>query len=182
MSDRSESLGRREFVQGSVSAVALAALPAAVLATDASGRQGRRAGADPQDACREHQAPAGLDRAALDRGREPQLPAGPGIHGEAGRATPASPASKLIPTSGKPGVFGRSTPARAPRIGIYFMYDVKQFVPEEWSSPPLEARLVQKAGPGHRVHGPRRGQPEGPGELVPERAAWRSRPPARSCR
>ena len=36
MSDRSESLGRREFVQGSVSAVALAALPAAVLATDAS--------------------------------------------------------------------------------------------------------------------------------------------------
>ncbi len=28
------------------------------------------------------------------------------------------------------------------------MYDVKQFVPEEWSSPPLEARLVQKPGLG----------------------------------
>ena len=28
------------------------------------------------------------------------------------------------------------------------MYDVKQFVPEEWSSPPLEGRLVQKAGLG----------------------------------
>jgi acetylornithine deacetylase/succinyl-diaminopimelate desuccinylase-like protein len=28
------------------------------------------------------------------------------------------------------------------------MYDVKQFVPEEWSSPPLEARLVEKPGFG----------------------------------
>src|SRR5690242_12439769 len=28
------------------------------------------------------------------------------------------------------------------------MYDVKQFVPEEWSSPPLEARLVAKPGLG----------------------------------
>jgi acetylornithine deacetylase/succinyl-diaminopimelate desuccinylase-like protein len=33
-------------------------------------------------------------------------------------------------------------------MGIYFMYDVKQFVPEEWSSPPLAARLVQKPGLG----------------------------------
>ncbi len=33
-------------------------------------------------------------------------------------------------------------------MAIYFMYDVKQFVPEEWSSPPLEARLVQKEGLG----------------------------------
>jgi acetylornithine deacetylase/succinyl-diaminopimelate desuccinylase-like protein len=33
-------------------------------------------------------------------------------------------------------------------VAIYFMYDVKQFVPEEWSSPPLEGRLVQKAGLG----------------------------------
>ena len=28
------------------------------------------------------------------------------------------------------------------------MYDVKQFVPEEWSSPPLEGRLVEKPGLG----------------------------------
>jgi acetylornithine deacetylase/succinyl-diaminopimelate desuccinylase-like protein len=33
-------------------------------------------------------------------------------------------------------------------VAVYFMYDVKQFVPEEWSSPPLEGRLVQKAGLG----------------------------------
>ena len=28
------------------------------------------------------------------------------------------------------------------------MYDVKQFVPEEWSSPPLEGRIVEKDGLG----------------------------------
>ena len=28
------------------------------------------------------------------------------------------------------------------------MYDVKQFIPEEWNSPPLEARLVPKEGLG----------------------------------
>jgi hypothetical protein len=28
------------------------------------------------------------------------------------------------------------------------MYDVKQFDPAEWSSPPLEARLVDKPGLG----------------------------------
>src|SRR6202034_4682918 len=55
---------------------------------------------------------------------------------------------KIIPTSGKPGVFGRLDAGARTTMGIYFMYDVKQFVPEEWSSPPLEARLVGKAGLG----------------------------------
>jgi acetylornithine deacetylase/succinyl-diaminopimelate desuccinylase-like protein len=54
----------------------------------------------------------------------------------------------LVPTSGKPGVFGKIDVGARTTIGIYFMYDVKQFVPEEWSSPPLEARLVQKEGLG----------------------------------
>ncbi|MBV8806256.1 MAG: M20/M25/M40 family metallo-hydrolase, partial [Sinobacteraceae bacterium] len=55
---------------------------------------------------------------------------------------------KIIPTSGKPGVFGRIDAGARTTVGLYFMYDVKQFVPEEWSSPPLEARLVQKDGLG----------------------------------
>src|SRR5579862_6263045 len=55
---------------------------------------------------------------------------------------------KIIPTSGKPGVFGRLDAGAKSTLAVYFMYDVKQFVPEEWSSPPLEARLVQKAGLG----------------------------------
>src|SRR5207253_7924477 len=33
-------------------------------------------------------------------------------------------------------------------IGLYFMYDVKQFDPAEWTSPPLEARLVGRSGLG----------------------------------
>src|SRR5256886_15698942 len=33
-------------------------------------------------------------------------------------------------------------------MGIYFMYDVKQFVPGEGSSPPLAAKLVAKQGLG----------------------------------
>jgi acetylornithine deacetylase/succinyl-diaminopimelate desuccinylase-like protein len=39
--------------------------------------------------------------------------------------------------------------AGAPRtVGLYFMYDVKQFDPREWSSPPLEGRIVEKPGFG----------------------------------
>ena len=35
--------------------------------------------------------------------------------------------------------------AGAPKtVGLYFMYDVKQFDPAEWSSPPTEARIVDK--------------------------------------
>ena len=33
-------------------------------------------------------------------------------------------------------------------LGVYFMYDVKQFDPAEWSSPPLEGRLVERPGVG----------------------------------
>src|SRR5215471_365547 len=55
---------------------------------------------------------------------------------------------KLIPTSGKSGVFGKIDSGARTTMAIYFMYDVKQFVPEEWSSPPLEARLVHKEGLG----------------------------------
>jgi acetylornithine deacetylase/succinyl-diaminopimelate desuccinylase-like protein len=55
---------------------------------------------------------------------------------------------RLIPTSGKAGVFGRLNAGSPTTVAIYFMYDVKQFVPDEWSSPPLEGRLVPKDGLG----------------------------------
>ncbi len=49
-----------------------------------------------------------------------------------------------IPTDGQPGIFA-TLDAGAPRtIGLYFMYDVKQVDPAEWSSPPFEAALVDK--------------------------------------
>jgi len=55
---------------------------------------------------------------------------------------------EIVPTSGKPGVFGILDAGAPTWVGIYFMYDVKQFEPSEWSSPPLEGRVVQKEGLG----------------------------------
>ncbi len=49
-----------------------------------------------------------------------------------------------VPTDGIPGVFA-TLDAGAPRtVGLYFMYDVKQVDPAEWSSPPFEPTLVDK--------------------------------------
>ena len=49
-----------------------------------------------------------------------------------------------IPTDGQPGIFA-TLDAGAPRtLGLYFMYDVKQVDPVEWSSPPWDAKLVEK--------------------------------------
>ncbi len=48
---------------------------------------------------------------------------------------------RKVPTGGIPAVFG-VLDAGAPRtVGIYFMYDVKQYDPAEWSSPPLEGQM-----------------------------------------
>jgi len=58
-----------------------------------------------------------------------------------------------VPTSGKPGVFATLDAGAAKTVGLYFMYDVKQFDPKEWSSPPLEARLVDKPGFGKVLMG-----------------------------
>ena len=55
---------------------------------------------------------------------------------------------EVIPTKGKPGVFGTLDAGARNWLAVYFMYDVKQFDPAEWSSPPLEARLVDKPGLG----------------------------------
>ena len=58
-----------------------------------------------------------------------------------------------IATDGFPGVFATLDAGARRTIGIYFMYDVKQFDPAEWSSPPLEARLVDKEGFGKVIIG-----------------------------
>jgi acetylornithine deacetylase/succinyl-diaminopimelate desuccinylase-like protein len=58
-----------------------------------------------------------------------------------------------LPTDGQPGIFARLD-AGAPRtLGLYFMYDVKQVDPTEWSSPPWAAALVEKAGIGKVIIG-----------------------------
>jgi acetylornithine deacetylase/succinyl-diaminopimelate desuccinylase-like protein len=58
-----------------------------------------------------------------------------------------------VPTDGQPGVFA-TLDAGAPRtVGLYFMYDVKQVDPAEWSSPPWDAALVDKPGFGKVLMG-----------------------------
>jgi acetylornithine deacetylase/succinyl-diaminopimelate desuccinylase-like protein len=53
--------------------------------------------------------------------------------------------AKVMPTDGQPGVFATLDAGAKRTVGMYFMYDVKQFDPSEWSSPPLEAAVVDKA-------------------------------------
>jgi acetylornithine deacetylase/succinyl-diaminopimelate desuccinylase-like protein len=54
----------------------------------------------------------------------------------------------IMNTDGKPGVFATLDAGAKKTVGLYFMYDVKQFDPAEWTSPPLEARIVDRPGLG----------------------------------
>jgi len=56
-------------------------------------------------------------------------------------------------TSGKPGVFAALDTGAKRTVGVYFMYDVKQADPAEWSSPPFDAALVDKPGFGKVIVG-----------------------------
>jgi acetylornithine deacetylase/succinyl-diaminopimelate desuccinylase-like protein len=58
-----------------------------------------------------------------------------------------------VPTERHPGVFATFDAGAPKTIGIYFMYDVKQVDPSEWSSPPFAAALVEKPGLGRCVVG-----------------------------
>lgn len=53
-----------------------------------------------------------------------------------------------IPTDGQPGIFAKLDAGAPKTLGLYFMYDVKQVDPAEWSSPPWAAALVEKPGLG----------------------------------
>jgi acetylornithine deacetylase/succinyl-diaminopimelate desuccinylase-like protein len=150
MSDTSNpTLNRRNFVQGAASGVALASVPSILLAAGTS--------VDPDKAAVLAQIKpmheANLKRlqewialpsiAAEDR----NYPQGPEYMAQLARNAGFT-GVELIPTSGKPGVFGVLDAGARTTMAIYFMYDVKQFVPSEWSSPPLEGRLVHKDGLG----------------------------------
>lgn len=55
---------------------------------------------------------------------------------------------EVVPTAGKPGVFATLDVGAPTTLALYFMYDVKQFDPSEWSAPPLEGRIVDRPGVG----------------------------------
>ena len=58
-----------------------------------------------------------------------------------------------IDTDGHPGVFATLDAGAARTFGLYFMYDVKQADPAEWSSPPWDAAIVDKPGFGKVLMG-----------------------------
>jgi acetylornithine deacetylase/succinyl-diaminopimelate desuccinylase-like protein len=57
------------------------------------------------------------------------------------------------PTYGQPGIFATLDAGARRTFGVYFMYDVKQANPQEWSSPPWEAQLVDMPNVGKVVMG-----------------------------
>ena len=59
----------------------------------------------------------------------------------------------VINTGGKPGVFATLDAGAPKTVGLYFMYDVKQFDPAEWTSPPTEARIADKPQLGKVILG-----------------------------
>ena len=67
-----------------------------------------------------------------------------------------------IPTDGVPGVFATMDNGAKKTLGLYFMYDVKQFDPAEWTSPPLEGRIVDKPGFGKSLIGRGASNQKGP--------------------
>lgn len=60
---------------------------------------------------------------------------------------------EIIPTDGKPGVFATLDAGAPKTLGVYFMYDVKQYDASEWESPPLEGLILDKPGIGKVMMG-----------------------------
>ena len=58
-----------------------------------------------------------------------------------------------VPTDGHPGVFATLDAGAKRTVGVYFMYDVKQVDPAEWTSPPYDAAFVDKPGLGKSIVG-----------------------------
>jgi len=61
--------------------------------------------------------------------------------------------ARIIKTDGVPGVFATLDAGAKDTLAVYFMYDVKQYDPAEWSSPPLEGRIVDRPGEGKAIMG-----------------------------
>ncbi len=147
MSDSNyDPFSRREFIQGALAATALAALPIHGYSAASSDMQSvlNEVPKMHDDNVKRLQDWIALPSIAAENRNYPQ-----GADYMAQLARDAGFANvELVPTSGKPGVFGVLDVGSPTTVGIYFMYDVKQFDPAEWSSPPLEGKLVDKPGLG----------------------------------
>src|SRR5580658_3059607 len=140
------ALNRREFIHGALAGAAFAALPLSAFSLDSPGIESVLSQIPKMhdENVKRLQDWIALPSIAAENRNYPQ---GPEYMATLARAAGFTDV-KLISTSGKPGVFGTLDAGAHNTLAVYFMYDVKQFVPEEWSSPPLEGRLVASAGLG----------------------------------
>ena len=60
---------------------------------------------------------------------------------------------RKMPTDGQPGIFAVLDAGAKRTMGIYFMYDVKQVNPAEWTTPPFDAVITDKPGLGKVIVG-----------------------------
>ncbi|MGA2416818.1 MAG: M20/M25/M40 family metallo-hydrolase [Candidatus Sulfotelmatobacter sp.] len=140
---------RREFIQGALAGAAIATLPVAAFSADASANSDKQSVLNQIPKMHDENVKRLQDWIALPSiaAENRNYPQGPEymakLAHDAGFAN-----VEIIPTSGKPGVFGILDAGAPTTVGIYFMYDVKQFDPSEWSSPPLEGKIVDKEGLG----------------------------------
>lgn len=61
--------------------------------------------------------------------------------------------AKVVESGGVPGVFATLDAGAKDTLAVYFMYDVKHYDPAEWSSPPLEGKIVERPGEGQALIG-----------------------------
>ena len=138
-------VNRRDFIRGALAGAVIAGLPINLFSADNPDMQAVCRG--PQAARSDREGTPGLDCLAVDRCREPQLPARSGIHGQAGqrgrflqRRTHAD--------LGQARCLRNARCRRGEECWHLLHVRRKQFDPSEWSSPPLEARIVDKEGFG----------------------------------
>ena len=142
-------VSRRDFMHGALSGAILAAAPAVVLGAASNDKSDKEAVLAQIPKMHAENVRRLQDWIALPSIAAENLNYPRGAQRMAELATQAGfTGVKLIPTSGKPGVFGTLDSGAPTTLAIYFMYDVKQFIPAEWSSPPLEGRLVKREGLG----------------------------------
>ena len=140
------ALNRREFIHTAIAGGALAAFPIAAFSEDNSDLQSvlSQIAKMHDENVKRLQDWIALPSIAAENRNYPQ---GPEYMAQLARDAGFANV-EIVPTSGKPGVFGTLDAGARTTVGIYFMYDVKQFDPSEWSSPPLEGRMVDKEGLG----------------------------------
>jgi acetylornithine deacetylase/succinyl-diaminopimelate desuccinylase-like protein len=144
-----KGLSRRDFVQGSVAGAVLVAAPMAAYAASGTSKSDKAAVLAQIPKMHAENVKRLQDWIALPSiaAENRNYPEGPEYMAKLAEQAGFTDV-RLVPTAGKSGVFGKLDAGAKTTVAVYFMYDVKQFVPSEWSSPPLEGRLVPKEGLG----------------------------------